>query len=478
MKPVMPAHDRQTPQRPASTSWWQRVHGAIRMLCFLIVGVIAVGVAANAAPSQSESPAPQASASHVGSLVATNEDVYALAEDGSAVYRATGQDSWVQVKSDGAQRIYGGGAGLFAVLPGQGDIARYQGGRWQPIGGPGAEFAVTNDALYGLSPDRTSVHKWTEATGWVTIDGSFEHLYGGGAGIFATAPGSGDVSRYADGTWHGLGGPGAEFAVTNDALYRLNTDRTEVEEWTPENGWRHAGDPAQHIYGGGKTLLATTPGRGDVAAFSSDDRTWSGAGGPGATFISSRTGIIYGVWPDRSGVSRRGALGAWLPLADLAPGSLLPVAQNIERLHELTELDQGDKRTTGTWVRLAYSHEKGEPDPYKFRWEANGCNVIGDSLGQFGMHFKSACDRHDFGYQNYRDALGEEGFRNGVLGVTGIGTDSPKSRVDAVFRQDLQRACANGPERTGIYSPPKPPGYDLECQWAIDKIWAAVVVGG
>lgn len=91
--------------------------------------------------------------------------------------------------------------------------------------------------------------------------------------------------------------------------------------------------------------------------------------------------------------------------------------------------------------------------------------MIGDSLGQFGMHFKSACDRHDFGYQNYRDALGEEGFRNGVLGVTGIGTDSPKSRVDAVFRQDLQRACEYGPARTGTYSPPKPPATTWNASW-------------
>ncbi|MGW9375421.1 phospholipase A2 [Streptomyces xanthophaeus] len=408
------------------------------------------------------------------SLVSASDGVYALSRDRSGVYRLTGQDSWVKV-SDGAQRLYGGRAGLFAVLPGQGDIARYAEGKWTTIGSPGAEFAVTNDALYGLSLDRTSVHQWTPKTGWGTIGGSFEHLYGGGAGVFAVSSG-GTINRYADGKWQPIGGTGAELAVTDTALYRLSVNRSSIDEWTPAKGWQPVRGNTQHIYGGGRSLLATDPGRGDVFEYSDLEGKWTVVGGPGATFLSSSMGIVYGVWPDRSTVARRGAHGTWLSTASLPTGSILPAAQKVQRLHELTVLG---KETTGTWLRLKFSHEKGEPDPYVFRWEGNGCNVIGDDLAKYGIHFRSACDRHDFGYQNYRDTLGEEGFRKGVIGVTGVGIDSPKNRVDEVFKQDLEQACAKGPAKTDRYGgPPKPPLYDLACRQAAHKVWAAVVIGG
>ncbi|MER5808227.1 phospholipase A2 [Streptomyces sp. NPDC002033] len=461
------------------------VRGRARTACLLLAVVMGVGGAAavvnrggswggggKAGGDTVAVAAADASANHVDSLLSVGKEVYALEQGGTGVYRATMQDSWVRVGD--AQKIVGGGAGMFAMLPGSGDIARYtDDGKWEPVGGPGAEFAVTNSALYGLSPDGTSVHRWTRETGWGQLDRTVEHLYGGGAGLFGVLPGSKEIARYTDGgTWETLGGPGAEFAVTDSALYRLSPDRATIDEWMPEKGWQPVGGPAEHIFGGRSSVLMTAQGSGDVSRFATlGARKWEAVGGPGAAFTSTPSGTVYGIWPDGSGVSRRSAEGDWLGTAALRDtGPVLSAEQKVRRIHELTE--PGDEATRA-WLLARSSHGKGEPDPYGFRWDENGCNVIGDSLHVVGFEFKSACARHDFGYRNYRDALGEDGFRGGVLGVTGGGVDSPKNRVDQVFRQDLLRSCD-----AGHYPAPKLPAIDWACRQTAEKVYAAVVVGG
>ncbi|MEU8779194.1 hypothetical protein [Streptomyces sp. NPDC048606] len=463
-----------------AAAFWRRLHGGVRLLCLLMIGVLALGVAANAAPaSGSRRSAHDASPDRVGSLVSAGTEVYALARNGTEVYKATRQDSWVKI-NDGVREIHGGRAGLFAVLTGKGDIARYDGGKWETIGAPGAEFAVTDDALYGLSLDRTSLHRWTRDAGWSTVrlpvEGRVERIHGGGAGLFAVLPGGKEVARYADGAWRTVGGNGVELAVTGSALYRLWADGS-VAEWTPGGGWQNIADRMQHLYGGGEALLATAPGSGVVSRFDAGTRKWSVVGGPGESFAGTSDGWVYGVWPGGAGVSRRGLLGDWFAMPRLTdPGPALPAEQKVRRLNELTE--PGDKATVA-WIRARSSHLAGEPDPYAFRWEKTECNVIGNSLHTFGIEFESACARHDIGYRGYRDALGEEGFRKGVAGVTGVGIAGPKNRVDEVFKQDLYRACANGPERGGRYGgPPKSPGYDFACRQAADKVWFAVVALG
>ncbi|MFD8025756.1 phospholipase A2 [Streptomyces lavendulae] len=454
------------------------------MTCLLLAAVLGVGGAgvamthggsrgagAAAGDDTVAVAAADVAAGHVDSLLSVGKEVYALEQGGTGVYRATLQDSWVRVGD--AQKIVGGGAGMFAVLPGSGDVARQtDDGKWEPVGGPGAEFAVTNSALYGLSPDRTSLHRWTRETGWGTVDGTAEHIYGGGAGLFGVLPGSKDIARQTDdGKWETLGGPGAEFAVTDSALYRLSPDKATVDEWMSDKGWRPVGGPAEHIYGGRSSLLMTAQGSGDVSRFETlGTRKWEVIGGPGASFTSTPSGTVYGVWPDGSGVSRAGQ-GGWFAMAGLHDaGPVLSAEQKVKRMNELTE--PGDVATRA-WLLAQSSNGKGEPDPYGFRWDNNGCNVIGDSLHNVGFEYKSACARHDFGYRNYRDALGEEGFRNGVPGVTGGGTDSPKNRVDQVFRQDLLRSC-----NASRYPAPKLPINDWACQKAAEKVWLAVVVGG
>ncbi|MFD8381822.1 hypothetical protein ACFV2X_25425, partial [Streptomyces sp. NPDC059679] len=60
-----------------------------------------------------------------------------------------------------------------ATSPQDGRIFRYDGDpdKWTEIGGPGAEFAVSNDRLYGMSPDHSTVYQWTgkDRTSWTAL---------------------------------------------------------------------------------------------------------------------------------------------------------------------------------------------------------------------------------------------------------------------------------------------------------------------
>ncbi|MFE9566793.1 phospholipase A2 [Streptomyces sp. NPDC006487] len=421
--------------------------------------------------------AADASPSGVQSLVLAGGAVYALAQDGSGIYKATAQDSWVRV-GDAAGRIFGGGAGLFKSMPGaEGRVFRYTNGQWEDIGGPGAEFAVTDDALYGLTPDKTHVNRWTPETGWHTVGDAAEHIYGGRAGLFKSMPGAeGRVFRYTNGQWEDIGGPGAEFAVTDDALYGLTPDKTHVNRWTPETGWHTVGDAADHIYGG-SSLLTTVPVSGDVASFDAVEGKWELIGGPGSTFISAGPGKVYGVWPDGAAVARRTTDGRWLTTGSLTGGGLGPSGEDkVERLNEFTK--RGDA-AFAAWRDARISHFGAkDPDPYGFRWDNNGCNVIKDKFEAVGFDFYAACARHDFGYRNYREALGEEGFRNGVLGVTGVGPDGPKARVDDVFKQDLEKECNRWIKVGSMQYVPRLAPQVALCMKATEEIFTAVAVKG
>jgi hypothetical protein len=61
---------------------------------------------------------------------------------------------------------------------------------------------------------------------------------------------------------------------------------------------------------------------------------------------------------------------------------------------------------------------------YDFNWTTDYCSSSPDN--PFGFPFSKACQRHDFGYRNYKE----------------IGTFSAnKSRIDSAFYEDLKRVC-------------------------------------
>jgi hypothetical protein len=217
--------------------------------------------------------------------------------------------------------IYGGGYGLFATNAQTGDIYRWSvnggndisGATWNRIGGPGAEFAVTGDGLYGLTPDRGAIYRYT-GTGstWTRFSGPAEHIYGGGFGLLATGRLTGNVYNVLPDGMHRIGGPGAEFVVTEDSVYGLAPNRQAVYRYTGTGTtWTRIGGPTAHIYadGGGDQILATAPHTGDVYRYFATTGNWKRIGGPGGTFTITDDGVVYGLAPNRRSIWRYSGTG-------------------------------------------------------------------------------------------------------------------------------------------------------------------------
>lgn len=491
----------------------------VRLLCVSLVTVLGVGglawagdsdpgsspgAGARAADTVSQVSA-SGSADKVATLVAVGKRVYALAEDGSAVYEATDRDTWKKV-GDAAAALYGGGAGLFATSAADGSVLRYQPpsagaaqGSWTPVGGPAAAFAVGRDKLYALAPDKSSVSEWDPSSGWRTVGGPAQDIYAGGAGLFATSP-AGDIYHYdrssqssvadavADAVagiasdrdrWTKIGGPGAEFVVDTDRLYGLAPDRSSVSEWTQAKGWRTIHGPAQHLYGGPEGMVMTKPGNGNVSARTMAGVTsvkWRTIGGPGASFLSVDSGplgsrTVLGVSPDRSAVFRYSSKDrAWVRMAGTVESSSITQRQAVDRVNSFFQPGQ---ESFNAWVKARGAHlVDQQPDPYGLRWTHDGCSTSPDQPA--GFDFTAACIRHDFGYRNYRDLLGEDGFRNGVAGMTGIGPHSPKTQVDAIFLQDLRKEC-HRPLGSGRHVQARPPLMVATCERIAAQYHASVV---
>ncbi|MEV6734568.1 hypothetical protein [Streptomyces sp. NPDC051364] len=164
--------------------------------------------------------------------------------------------------------------------------------------------ATADDQLYALAADHSAVYRWNgKGTDWTKVGGPAQDLYAGGAGLFATSPGSGQLSKYngQPDSWSQIGGAGADFAVTGDHLYGLNPDRTAVYEWNGQGtDWTKIGGPAQDLEAGGAGLFATSPD-GELHKYDGQPDTWSEIGGAGADFAVTGD-HLYGLNPDRTAV--------------------------------------------------------------------------------------------------------------------------------------------------------------------------------
>ncbi|PWJ02357.1 hypothetical protein DKG34_39130 [Streptomyces sp. NWU49] len=128
---------------------------------------------------------------HIGgpgaSFAVTKDSVYGLSPDKSGVYRYDGHDtSWTKVGGP-AGRLYGGDWGLVATNPDTGDVYGYryidpadnpdQPAGWGYLGGPGADFSVTYENVFGLSPDRGGVWRLRDGgSSWQQIGGPAESI--------------------------------------------------------------------------------------------------------------------------------------------------------------------------------------------------------------------------------------------------------------------------------------------------------------
>ncbi|MEU6239115.1 phospholipase A2, partial [Kitasatospora sp. NPDC047058] len=117
-----------------------------------------------------------------------------------------------------------------------------------------------------------------------------------------------------------------------------------------------------------------------------------------------------------------------------APVSPAPRAEKIAALDRMVQTGQD---ATDAYLNAYATNRKGTPDRYEFNWSTNVCNSPAPNM-PFRFDFSNACIRHDFGYRNYRELLGEGGFR--FKGLSGL-EPSPKDRVDKVFLQDMDAVC-------------------------------------
>ncbi|MFI6599179.1 glycoside hydrolase domain-containing protein [Nonomuraea sp. NPDC050536] len=187
-------------------------------------------------------------------FAAAGNTLFGMAPNRSAVYQWTGGSNWTQIGGP-AGTLYAGGAGLFATNPTTRDIYRYNGvpNNWSRIGGPGFVFAVTNNTIYGLSPQQSAVFAWTGGSTWTQIGGPASYLYGGGQGLLAINPSTSDVYHY-NGTpnnWSRIGGPGYSFASTDNVTIAVSPNQDGVFAWSGSGtAWSQIGGPADELVTG------------------------------------------------------------------------------------------------------------------------------------------------------------------------------------------------------------------------------------
>ncbi|WP_143466987.1 hypothetical protein [Lentzea kentuckyensis] len=293
----------------------------------LLLGGASVSTQASAAPAASAVPAPaKSSAGERGTGAAQGPRALALrgsqsaqytayavalSPDKSGVFQWEGGTTWSKIGGPAAN-LYAGFGYVLATNPQSGDVYLYGASNksWSRIGGPGRVFvfAVAPDNfidIFGLAPDGSGVFRHLGGTAWEKVGGPAGWIYGGGAGMFATNPQTGNIYQYsiAGRSWTMVGGPGKHFVVNDTGLYGLAPNGSAVYRWNGSGtAWTQWGGPAGWIFAGGGRLLATNPSSGDVYLNNGGANQWSRIGGPGSDFPVSSLNQIFGLSPDRSGV--------------------------------------------------------------------------------------------------------------------------------------------------------------------------------
>ncbi|WP_328303755.1 phospholipase [Streptomyces sp. NBC_00435] len=117
------------------------------------------------------------------------------------------------------------------------------------------------------------------------------------------------------------------------------------------------------------------------------------------------------------------AVLALAPPASAAPGEPQAPRVPADKPRVLTSWTQTTGASQSAWTaargnRVAWA-------AYGFDWSTDYCTTSPDN--PFGFPFRMACARHDFGYRNYKAAMG---------------FPAAKARLDEMFRSDLNRVCA------------------------------------
>lgn len=241
---------------------WTRIGDTAKRLWAGPAGLFATGVRGDGLFAYGGSPGRWHQVGEPGADFAiSGTRVYRLAADRGSVHVWDGRGtSWTWVGGP-ARRLFGGGPGLFATNPKDGRIFKYAGrpGEWEFVGTAGADFALTDRHLYGLTPDRAMVTRWLAPETrdaeekWTWAAGPAGALFAGTAGLFSTDLTGTRLRHYAQNAWHDIGPAGAEVRVAGREVFVLTDDRSSVRRWDPRTDtWTHVGGPAQ-------TLAVTTP---------------------------------------------------------------------------------------------------------------------------------------------------------------------------------------------------------------------------
>ncbi|HEX8345102.1 MAG TPA: phospholipase [Actinoplanes sp.] len=107
----------------------------------------------------------------------------------------------------------------------------------------------------------------------------------------------------------------------------------------------------------------------------------------------------------------------------LGVGGPAAAAGRAEKLAVLSSWSQTSKASYTAWNAARLN--RGPWAGYGFDWSTDYCTSSPDN--PLGFNFRLPCNRHDFGYRNYR-AMGA--------------FSANKARVDDAFYADLKRVCA------------------------------------
>jgi hypothetical protein len=132
-----------------------------------------------------------------GRKFVTSGTLFALSPDSQLLMERTSQ-GWVQ-RAGAQDDIFATESALYALPPGSRDVHMYTGPfAFTRIGGPGAQFAGGYVGLFGLSPTRHAVFRYSgTGSDWFQVGGQAGRLYpdttGWGVDIWATNPDSNEI---------------------------------------------------------------------------------------------------------------------------------------------------------------------------------------------------------------------------------------------------------------------------------------------
>ncbi|GAA1506633.1 phospholipase A2 [Streptomyces synnematoformans] len=118
----------------------------------------------------------------------------------------------------------------------------------------------------------------------------------------------------------------------------------------------------------------------------------------------------------------KGLVAAGVTAAALLATATTAEAAPADKAQVLSSFTQTSASSYNSWASAEAN--RGAWSAYGFNWSTDYCSSSPDN--PFGFPFQKSCQRHDFGYRNYKE-----------MGAF----SAHKSRLDSAFYEDLKRVC-------------------------------------